>query len=482
MSLLFNFLSGATKTDFFTVWASGDSHPVREDITYSYKSLQTALSDIDAENWDIGINVGDFWNTNVETEAGGEEIVNQFSNGLSVHNREDIYCIGGNHDGQDDDEPNGANWLFKRYIDPEGTQPAFSGVVNANRPYQINGTYENYYLDVGNIRFLFMTDRQDGEPPMGEKGLASSPTPDVWRLSGGVSLSTWQWLHDQVLKNPDKIIIISFHQAIYETTIGSGFQEFSNYGVLSRIDEESDYRGSFSYYDNALHNDEIIHFLDAVNGSIDMWLSGHLHHRIGDSYNGRGTYVYKHGIHHKNVCQLTKNLQPTGAKPLTVHSYFLDFYQNQIIQRAYIHFDNDSVYSKGFNTDFDASYNINKIFTKSYITPTITAPTTQVTGAAISNEQSDSLDLSWNTNSTGVVIARWAVGDPVFTPVDGTTYYRDEPATSGAVIFQGTASSFTDYGRSSGTTYYYKIYTYNAGGDQIKYNTTSPISINGTTL
>ncbi len=476
MSLRNFFFQGSDK---LTIWAAADPHVVNEKNNNGYDSLLPVISDIDSESWEFGFILGDYFDPNVIWGNDGEEVVDQFEAGFSLHNISQIYSTQGNHDGVDEDDAQGANWAFQKYIDPIGLQPEFSKIINANRPHAVSGTYEKYSLSVGNILFIMLGDSQEGDPPMGEKGLSGfHPT---WRTAGGVQLEAWQWFIDLVIKNPDKIIVVSFHHPLFETTIGSGLTEFTQYGDWDRVDEESDYRGSLSYYGNALKNDEILLFIESNEGSIDFWLSGHIHHRIGSSYLGRSEYINKYGIHHKNVANLTRNLQNVNSDELTVHSFFFDFEGNQVKERAYMHEDKDSEFAQGFLPEFDALYSITKSFSRTYTAPTINTPSTQVTGESISNETSDSLDLSWTNSNTGVVIARLADSEPDFTPVDNTTYYRDQAAVSGAVIFQGTADSFTDFGLTTSTTYHYKIYTYNAGGGVVKYNTTNPVTINGTT-
>ena len=84
MSLINLAFSGSDK---LTIWAASDPHPVLEDASFAFNSLQLPLSQIDGEDWEFGMILGDYWNNGVETAAGGVEIVSQFNAGLSIHNR-----------------------------------------------------------------------------------------------------------------------------------------------------------------------------------------------------------------------------------------------------------------------------------------------------------------------------------------------------------------------------------------------------------
>ena len=46
----------------------------------------------------------------------------------------------------------------KKWVDPIGENSKFSEVKKENYTFPIKGTFENYYFDVGNIRFLMMSD------------------------------------------------------------------------------------------------------------------------------------------------------------------------------------------------------------------------------------------------------------------------------------------------------------------------------------
>ena len=92
----------------------------------------------------------------------GEEVVRQYS-ASTIHPREDFYNIVGNHDASGPDEP--CQWWFRKWVDPTGENSEYSGVHADRRPYPVEGTWERYSFQVGNVLFLAMGDRNDGGPP-----------------------------------------------------------------------------------------------------------------------------------------------------------------------------------------------------------------------------------------------------------------------------------------------------------------------------
>jgi hypothetical protein len=96
----------------------------------------------------------------------------------------------------------------------------------------------------------------------------------------------------------------------------------------------------------------------------------------------------------------------------------------------------------------------------------------EITGNGVSNPtnfnavsvSSTQIDLSWikNMNNNNVIIAR-NTSNTFGTPVPGNSY----PAGGflfggGTVIYNGSGQLFNDTGRAPATTYYYKIWSYNA--------------------
>src|SRR6516162_8356659 len=90
--------------------------------------------------WDIALNLGDMsGEQGIPKDPEGVEIVRQFG-ALSLHHREDIYDLAGNHDRSGLDEPQAVWW--RKWIDPTGEHTEFSHVDASKRPFPIQGTWE----------------------------------------------------------------------------------------------------------------------------------------------------------------------------------------------------------------------------------------------------------------------------------------------------------------------------------------------------
>jgi hypothetical protein len=113
-----------------------------------------------------------------------------------------------------------------------------------------------------------------------------------------------------------------------------------------------------------------------------------------------------------------------------------------------------------------------------------TAPNSP-TAPTIGSITSSSLNVSWTAPGAGVdgggyVVVRYTV-NPAATddPNQNGIYSISNTITvsnTGTVAFIGTATNFTDAGLSSGTTYYYKIYTVDKA-----FNYSTEATVNGTT-
>ena len=93
-----------------------------------------------------------------------------------------------------------------------------------------------------------------------------------------------------------------------------------------------------------------------------------------------------------------------------------------------------------------------------------------------------SLNISWTAPGTGVdgggyMVVRMQGSDPITTPNANGIYAVGNTVAAGEqVVYIGTGTSFTDNGLSSGTQYYYRVYTVDKA-----FNYSSPATANGTT-
>ena len=292
----------------FKVWASGCAH-VNADKKMGRDSLGEAI--IDSEkyfNWDIGINIGDFSAAiGLPSDEEGEEVVNQFKQ-LKTHKREDIYTICGNHDRNSPQQPEGM-W-FQKWLDPIGENSKFSEVKKENYTFPIKGTFEKYYFDVGNIRFLMMSDINPKNQKKGRGELGGHPT-------GAVSKNTFDWWVNQIEENhKNKILVSAHHYMLRNTTVASGDWE----GM--KKDEngswQTNYHGYFSkgtpisasylsWVGNEYGKNKFENWLNDNPGKLDIWMGGHTHTNPDDSFGGKTHVERKYGgTMFVNVSALTR--------------------------------------------------------------------------------------------------------------------------------------------------------------------------------
>lgn len=331
-------------SDQFRLWANGCAH-VFWDKRNGRESLADALRQSEAGgsdggpafDWDICLNVGDYSaEFGLPTDEEGAEIVRQFSV-LERHQREDIYSICGNHDRDGLDGPEG-HW-FRKWIDPFGENTEISGVDRTRYLYPINGTWERYWFEVGNILFLMMSDVNEKSQALGRGPLGGNP-------GGAVTRDTYDWWAEIVEKNrDDRIIITAHHYVLKDTTVASG-----EWGGMSK-DENGNWRteyhgyhaegtpngASYLYWVGGRRDSQLFEsYLEANPGAVDLWLGGHTHTNPDDTHGGK-SHIETNlgGTHFINVAALTRHFMK-HAKP---HSRLLTFSpdSDEVIVQCYMH-------------------------------------------------------------------------------------------------------------------------------------------------
>ena len=108
--------------------------------------------------------------------------------------------------------------------------------------------------------------------------------------------------------------------------------------------------------------------------------------------------------------------------------------------------------------------------------------------AIVSAITSSQQTITWTAGSdpeggtVGYMVVRSTIADPASTPNQGGIYSVGNTVASGEqVVYMGNATSYTDLGLATGTTYYYRIYTvdkafnYSATALSFSSSTTAPI-------
>jgi len=291
----------------FRLWAGGDAH-VGTDLRGSDRtSLKDAI--LQAENggaeggppfeWDIMLDIGDLSGSQTPPQDDeGEEVVAQY--GVSTkHPREDFYNIVGNHDASGPNEE--CQWWFQKWVDPMGEQPQFSGVHASKRPYPVEGQWDRYSFQVGNILFLAMGDRNDGGPPVGRGERGGFP-------AGAVTMETFEWWKEMVLSNQDKNIITAHHHMLKETTVASFDWVGVDEGYHGRFEAGAPIGASYLYWVGGKPDSGRFEgVLEENPGALDVWLGGHTHTHPDDRMCDRSHVEQKWGTTFINVSSLSKH-------------------------------------------------------------------------------------------------------------------------------------------------------------------------------
>ncbi len=353
----------------FRLWVSSCSHVDRDMNSREgipRESLAEAIRQSEGTNndkapffdWDIALHLGDFAATQgFPNDDVGKEVIRQFS-ALKKHRREQFYCLAGNHDASGPEEP--TQWWFKKWIDPTGENTQFSGVDPERRPYPIQGTWERYSFQVGNILFLMMSDRNDGGPPIGRGEYGGYP-------AGAVTGDTFEWWKQMVENNQDKIIVSAHHHMLKETTVASGpWEGFRN-------DEQGRWIPHYHGYipDGAPKGASYLYFVDgkpdaqafekylaAHPGAIDLWLGGHTHTTPDDTYGNRSHVERKWDVTFINVAALTLYHAATRSPKSRLLTLIPD--SKKVTVQCYLH--SDHFAPRGWHKLSERVISLNKQF------------------------------------------------------------------------------------------------------------------------
>ena len=290
----------------FKLWAGGDAHVGTDLARANRRSLADAI--LQAEwggadggppfEWDIMLDIGDLSGSQTPPDdEEGEEVVRQYS-ASTIHPREDFYNIVGNHDASGPDEP--CQWWFRKWVDPTGENSEYSGVHADRRPYPVEGTWERYSFQVGNVLFLAMGDRNDGGPPVGRGERGGYP-------AGAVTRETFEWWKEKVEENHDRIIVTAHHHMLRDTTVASGPWEGVDGGYHGRFEDGAPIGASYLYFVGGEPDAGAFEsYLEANPGAVDLWLGGHTHTNPDDAHGGRSHVERKWGVTFVNVAAISR--------------------------------------------------------------------------------------------------------------------------------------------------------------------------------
>lgn len=323
---------------------------VHDDAYPRYNEIESAALQMDNEAWDIAINPGDIMKADNDGNAAYQTYLNRL-NVFTKHSLNQVYHVPGNHDTTPEDDPMGADYYFKNNCSPcPGDNNNFIG-----QPYTPVGNHLFYTLEIGNMLIVCMGDHNSGEQPGGEKGLGTGNV--NFRASGNIlRAEQWETFKATIENNTDKIIIVVTHHALNNTTIGSGFGEFSDalYQTVDNLPAGQDVddvkrRGRISYIDNwegqvdQYGNSEATNEIDLwmqTNGQyIDVWLHGHYHAKIGEVWNGRSRYEQVYGTHFINCGIINTWFAGVYRGELEGRSNTLTIQGNNLNVKTFIHND-----------------------------------------------------------------------------------------------------------------------------------------------
>jgi hypothetical protein len=335
------------ESDGLDVWLGACSH-VHTDIENGRESFADAIrqsegyADAPGFDWDLMLHLGDTSGTQAPPDdAAGRELHRQWA-ALRDHDREQIYNVVGNHDASGPDEP--TQWWFREWIDPTGEHPETSGVDPEARPFEVHGTWERYWFEAGNVRFLLMGDRNDGGPPVGRQFVDDREAGGY--PAGAVTEETFEWWRDQVESNQDKILVTGHHHVLKETTVASGPWE----GIVGPYhgyfpDGAPEGAGYLYFVGGDPDANRFESYLAENPGAIDLWLGGHTHAPPGERFGGKGHVERRWDVTFANVAPMTGHHVSRSA-PLT---RLLQFDPGRALadMRCYLH--TDDVAPVGFH-------------------------------------------------------------------------------------------------------------------------------------
>ncbi|MBS1823847.1 MAG: metallophosphoesterase [Acidobacteria bacterium] len=323
--------------DALRLWVFSDAHVGTDKKRGERESLADAIRQAEsgAFEWDLALDLGDqSGGQAVPEDDEGQEVVRQFG-ALRKHRREDVYSVCGNHDRSGLDQVKNEWW--RKWVDPTGENSRHSGVHANRRRYAVEGTWERYSFQVGNVLFLMMSDINEPSQKVGRGTLGGNP-------GGVVTGETFEWWKKKVETNQDKIIISAHHYMLKNTTVASG--EWEGMQKDEQGNWKSRYHGyypqgspkgaSYLYWvDSKPDAQAFERYLEAHPGAIALWLGGHTHTHPEDRTGNKSHFETKWGVHFLNASALTAH---HGSNSLPM-SRVLTLRGDELRVQCYLHTD-----------------------------------------------------------------------------------------------------------------------------------------------
>jgi hypothetical protein len=470
----------------FTVWASSDAHVVREALAEGCdparvprESLRVAIEQAEGPegfSYDLAFHLGDLIDYDHETPESFRLYRRQLAGSAKAPHA--WYHLQGNNEENSvlNDSVAFDNEHYRRIIDPVGEFPETSGIVKDRRPFPVEGTYERYAFNAGNIRFLFLSDRNDLPAPYG-RGQGG------FYVDGAITLESFEWLARQVLTYPDRILVVACHHPLKNTTLGSGLDD-SWRGTFMTWIPAGQTPAPDRRLQSVLHQVYPIHpndsplfdwLLGQNTGVVDLWLSGHVHHRLEQTFEGRGKYAPAYGGHHLNVGTLCRYRH--FANILSAQSNVLSWSEGSahVRSRVFVH-DHPSL-PAGFYAPEERALELKRPFQWDIPVVRVAPPPAPVAGLRFEPAGPGRFRLAWDTAATGALLLESGSAAPAFRPADDAVYSAGQSLPEGVLLFAGRNRAVDVPAARTGNRRYIHAFAYQAGGGRIRYQSGPPVTL-----
>lgn len=325
-------------TDNLKIWATGCWHTPKDvDLVsrYPYDVSKTQVEGV--FDYDLVLALGDFESDQDFPTGGDTQTIAQVKTDIDAEtNTGKIYPIAGNHDGGDDnmDWYKAAVW---DYID------------HSNQPFQklgqkTNWEWERYYMKIGNVLIVMLSDRNDLPYPVGRGGsVVTGGHP-----SGAITKETLEWLEALIIANPDYNIITCHHNLPRETTVATGINEGNVYHGDSGIPEGRGALWSIFDEDIPSSSDGGSEFSDLLEAhdNVVAHFGAHTHAKVDVSHYGRGIMEIVDSVPYFNIGNLTTMHGTTYL--MHPYSTFFEFANNNLSVTVKVYKHDTQDYPQGF--------------------------------------------------------------------------------------------------------------------------------------